>query len=319
MGDASTLADFIVFCAQEYPADYMAVVLWDHGGGPIKGGCYDETQQYNALTLAELDDAMGQGVQSRNGKPYDIVGFDACLMGSLETASMLSDDALWLVASEEIEAGAGWDYTALFKALTRTPAACDVAAAICDGYLEKCAARGKDDFATLSVVDLSKVAQVEEALNEAIEGLENEKDTRVQTLRHLAFGTRYAEFFGGSTKEEGRSNLVDLKGMAEGNAEGSLDGGAAWNALAQAVDDAVAYSVHGSTTAGANGLSLWYPQSFDEDDLESYVKTSPLSVYAQTLSGLFNKSMGEVRFSDAGSITDEGKLSVTIDPATADE
>ena len=29
--------------------------------------------------------------------------------------------------------------------------------------------------------------------------------------------------------------------------------------------------------------------------------------------------MGAVKFSDAGSATDEGKLSVTIDPATADE
>lgn len=319
MGDTSTLADFLSFCSQEYPADHMAVVLWNHGGGPLKGACYDETHRFDALTLSELDEALALGVQSRGGTPYDIVGFDACLMGSLETASMLRDDAQWLVTSEEIEAGAGWDYTALFDALRKPSSAPDVAAAICDGYLQKCASRGKDAAATLSVVDLSKVAGVEDALSAAIAELKDSKQTQVQTLRYLAFGTRYAESFGGSTKEEGRSNLVDLKGMAEGNVEGSADGGAAWNALAQAVDDVVTYRVCGSTTTGANGLSIWYPQVFDAKDLASYVKASPLTSYAQTLSELFDDSMGEVKYSDAGSITDEGKLSVTIDPATADE
>lgn len=318
MGEASTLADFLSFCEQKYPADHVAVILWDHGGGPLKGACYDETRHFDALALAELDEAFKTGVQSRGGRPYDIVGFDACLMGSLETAATLSDDALWMVGSEEVVAGAGWDYAAMLKELRKSRKAPVVAEAICNGYMAKCALRDKDAAATLSVVDLSKVPQVVKALDTAIAGLEGSEGAKVQALRHLAFGTRSAEFFGGSTEGEGRSNLVDLKGMAEGNAVGSVDGGAAWKSLAQAVDEAVTYRVHGSTTKGANGLSLWYPQKFDKDALASYVEASPLVSYSKALAELFDSSMGEVRFADAGSVDDEGKLSVKIDPATSD-
>ena len=318
MGEASTLADFLNYCSKEYPAEHTAIILWDHGGGPLKGACYDETQKFDALTLAELDDALAKGVEGRGGKPYDIVGFDACLMGSLETASILADDAHWLVASQEIEAGAGWDYNALFNALRKSPDVPKLAEAICDGYMKKCSKRGKDAAATLSVVDLSRIDKVEEALNAAITQLEDEKETNVQALRHLAFGTRYAESFGGSTKMEGRSNLVDLKGMAEGNVEGSADEGAAWNALAAAVDEAVTYRACGSTTTGANGLSIWYPQVFDADDLAAYAKSSPLSSYVQALTRLFDSSVGKVTFSDAGSSANKDKFSVTIDPDTAE-
>lgn len=319
MGESATLTDFLAFCEKEYPADHVAVVFWDHGGGPLKGACYDETHMFDALAIAELDEALDAGVQARGGKPYDVVGFDACLMGSLETAVMLEDDAQLLVGSEEIEAGAGWDYTALFDALAKSSDASKMAAAICDGYLAKCAERNKDSAATLSVIDLSKIGRVQEALDKALAGLMGEKEDEVQALRHLVFGTRYAQFFGGETKGEGRSNLVDLKGMAEGNVEGSEDEGKAWAALVQAVDDAVIHKVCGSTKAGANGLSLWYPQTFDAEDLEDYVKATPLTSYAQTLQKLYSSSMGEVRFSDAGSINGKGKFSVTIDPATADE
>ncbi len=318
MGEASTLADFLEFCASEYPADHVAVFFWDHGGGPLRGACYDEVYAKDALSLAELDEGLGKGVKARGGKPYDIVGFDACLMGTLEIAAALDDDAQWLVGSEEIETGAGWDYGALFDALSQTSDAREVSAAICDGYIEKCSKRGKDGAATLSVVDLSKVARVEETLDAAVAGLEDEKEDEVQALRHLVFGTRYAQSFGGSTNEEGRSNLVDLKGMAEGNVEGSADEGQAWNDLAQAVDDAVAHQVSGSTMAGANGISLWYPLVSSAEDLSSYVESSPLSSYAQTLQRLYESFEGEVKFSDPGSVNEDKKLSVTIDPSAAD-
>ncbi|MDR2514126.1 MAG: hypothetical protein LBD02_02825 [Christensenellaceae bacterium] len=35
MGDGSTLADFLTFCNENYPADNRAVVFWNHGGGSV--------------------------------------------------------------------------------------------------------------------------------------------------------------------------------------------------------------------------------------------------------------------------------------------
>jgi hypothetical protein len=283
--------------------------------------CYDETRDYEALSLKELDEGLEAGVKARGGIPYDIVGFDACLMGSLETAVMLSDDAKWLVASEEIEAGAGWDYSELLHAISRKHDPVKVAAAICDGYLKKCAKRRKDAAATLSVIDLSKVGKVSQALAAALDDLKAVTETEVKALRRLVFGTLNAECFGGSSEEEGRSNLVDLKGMAEGNAERAREENREkpWEDLVEAVDEAVAYKIRGTVTSGANGLTLWFPQSFEEDELEEYIEMSPLTSYAETLEQLYGSSMGDVKFADAGSISDEGRLSVTIDPSSSEE
>ena len=44
------------------------------------------------------------------GADLDVVGFDACLMGMIEVAWALKDDADYFVASQASEPGDGWDY-----------------------------------------------------------------------------------------------------------------------------------------------------------------------------------------------------------------
>jgi len=142
MGERDTLADFLTFCEAEYPADHTAVVLWNHGSGPLRGVCFDEEASFDALSLAELNAALMAGVEKRGGIPYDIVGFDACLMGSFETAVALKGSADWMVASEEIESGAGWDYGPIIEAMGKEEAdAREVSIAVCDGYEAKSAKR----------------------------------------------------------------------------------------------------------------------------------------------------------------------------------
>lgn len=318
MGDGDTLAGFLTFCAEQYPADRTAVVLWNHGGGPLKGACFDEMSNFDALTLPELDTAFGAGVAARGGKKFDLVGFDACLMGSLETAATLSDDADYLVASEEIEPGAGWDYTALLATMGRSAVAVDVAKAVCDGYMEKCESRNKGASATLAVIDLGKVQAVSEALDGALVSLRENRGADLHALRRMAFCSRSAESFGGATDSEGLSNLVDLRGMAESLAARPDLNGEGWQALVDAIDDAVVYAVNGSATRGANGLSLWYPRSFRANELKSYASDAALPEYAGTLSELFSASLGKITYSDPGSISEDGLFTVTIDPKSQD-
>ena len=193
MGEAETLAEFLRFCAERYPADRTAVVLWNHGGGPLRGACFDEQNGFDALSLAELDAAFAAGREARDGKRYDIIGFDACLMSSLETAAQLADDGDYLVASEEIEPGAGWDYTAPLAAMGRYAAPADVAKAVCDGYMQKCDSRGKGAAATLAAIDLGKIGAVSAALDAALDSLRETRGSEVSALRRLAFCSRGAE------------------------------------------------------------------------------------------------------------------------------
>lgn len=104
---SETLEDFITFAHRYYPANREILIFWDHGGGAVYGFGYDENvSDYDAaLTLDEIQTAI-----RNSGVKFEMIGFDACLMGSIETACALSDYADYLVASEDFECANGWEY-----------------------------------------------------------------------------------------------------------------------------------------------------------------------------------------------------------------
>ena len=59
---------------------------------------------YEVITMSDAFSA------SFDGQPFELIGFDACLMASVEMASVASPYAKYMVASEEVEPGSGWDY-----------------------------------------------------------------------------------------------------------------------------------------------------------------------------------------------------------------
>lgn len=110
-GDPAALADFLWFAYESFPAMNYDLILWDHGGGPLYGFGSDELFEYDSLPLWELDTALASSPFAEIDLGY--IGFDACLMGSIETAAVLAPYARYLVASEEVEDGNGWDYSFL--------------------------------------------------------------------------------------------------------------------------------------------------------------------------------------------------------------
>ena len=53
---------------------------------------------------------LAAGLASSNLKQFDILAFDACLMGNFETVSALQQYTKALLASEHLEPGEGFDY-----------------------------------------------------------------------------------------------------------------------------------------------------------------------------------------------------------------
>lgn len=146
MGDASTLTDFLTWGQENYAAEKNMLVLWDHGGGAAKGVCFDENYGFDALTLNELHTALADAELDTK---FDIIGFDACLMATIETADTVQDYAEYMVASEEIEPSGGWDYKALAEGFEGESDNLEAGKQICDSFIEKCKASGKDTFAYL--------------------------------------------------------------------------------------------------------------------------------------------------------------------------
>lgn len=164
VGDPKALAEFISYCDGYYKtnpdsgvkqANRNMLILWDHGGGVIYGyGSDDSKSSYfstsDSLGIDELQKALVDG-----GVYFDFIGFDACIMGGLETACALYDFSDYFIASEDFESGYGWEYQRWLEALAAnssisTP---ELGKIICDDFVTE-SKQGRSD-GILALVDLS--------------------------------------------------------------------------------------------------------------------------------------------------------------------
>jgi len=257
MGRQETFADFLQWGVDNYASEHMGVILWNHGGGSITGICFDETDDYDSLSLRELDGAF-LSVCGNLGRKFDFVGFDACLMGSLEAANILASYADYMYASQETEPGTGWDYVAMGKYLGANPDtdAKQLGIVTCDSFYESCAAVEEEDLCTLSVIDLSKLDALLVSFNDFAHGMyDSAADTAncVDMIR----GISQVDNFGGNNRSEGYTNMVDMGGIisaCESYSDGARD-------TLNALENAVVYSVSGNMHETASGLSMYYPLS----------------------------------------------------------
>lgn len=259
MGKASTLTDFLSWGLQTYPAEKMGVVFWDHGGGSITGVCFDELEKDDSLSLREIDAAMLSVLESGIlTDTFEFIGFDACLMGTVEAANIAANYARYMIGSEESEPGSGWDYTAIGSYLAKNPGAsgADLGKVICDSFKKQCEASGDGQIATMSVIDLSGLDSFLKAFNSFARDMYT-KSEKKDTLNSMVRGIRNADNFGGNNKAEGYTNMVDLGGLIKacGNFTSTSD------AAVSALDKAVVYKTAGSDHTGASGLSVYYPLS----------------------------------------------------------
>ena len=135
---------------------------------------------------------------------FEFIGFDACLMGTVETANILASYSRYMIGSQETEPGNGWDYTVIGNYLADNPGSngAELGEAIADGFYESCKQTGEEQDATLSVIELDKINAVVEAFNVFAKGMYNaSEDTSV--LTNVIRNIEYADNFGGNNRSEG--------------------------------------------------------------------------------------------------------------------
>ena len=110
----STLTDFISWTVQNYPAQRYALVLWNHGAG-FRGLCWDNTAR-DYMTMRELSYAL-----ANSQTHFDMIGFDACMMGMSEVAYQIRSQGDFMVGSEESGTGSGWPYDTVLGELVASP------------------------------------------------------------------------------------------------------------------------------------------------------------------------------------------------------
>ena len=267
MAESETLSTFLSYVGTHYRSDRYALILWDHGGGPNEGACYDELFPGQALSLAEIQKALGGYGGSPLGKKLSWIGFDACLMANLETAYVLREAADCLIASQAEEPSSGWNY-AFLKGLESDIDAAETGRRIVDCFFSQ--ESGSGNALTLSCIDLTRLQSLLNRVNDFFEGqigrisIDTFADCSTDRYRMLDFGT-------GGEKGSGSFDLVDLGSLAD--AYGMSSSQAA--NLKQALSDTVVFSR--SNVEGASGLSIYHPYydrtAYEAQWVESYEST----------------------------------------------
>ncbi|MBQ6399478.1 MAG: peptidase C11 [Clostridia bacterium] len=246
MTDPNTLTRFIQYGREHFPANRMALILWDHGGGSVSGFGYDEkTGRNRSMTLAGIDSALAKA-----GEKFDFIGFDACLMATVENGLMLSQYADYMIASEETEPGVGWYYTDWLTALSANPAmeTVQIGKHIADDFVSVCSRKCRGQGTTLSVVDLAELAAT-------VPG--ELKDFSLET-NSLIQHNEYARVSGARSRtrefaQSSRIDQIDLIHFAENL------GTSSGKELADALRGAVKYNRTGGGLSHSYGLSIYFP------------------------------------------------------------
>lgn len=246
MTDPNTLADFISWSKEKYPADRYDLIFWDHGGGSISGFGYDEkNSRSGSMDLAEINQALTKG-----GVKFDFIGFDACLMATMENALMLSEHGDYMIASEETEPGIGWYYTDWLSVLSEDTSmpTIEIGQNIIDDFVNTCIKKGVGQKATLSIVDL---AELETTAPKALTAFSRSAGELLENNEYQVVSNARS-----NTKEFGQSSKidqVDLIHLAEnmGTEEGYE--------LAEVLRSAVKYNLTSKSMTNSNGISIFFP------------------------------------------------------------
>jgi clostripain len=300
MADGRTLVDFITWSVRNFPARKYALIMSDHGAGwpggwndPNPGGLGPDrvavAQLFgvDGLWLMELDKALEQARAQAKINKFEMIGFDACLMGQLEVFTALEPHARYAVASQEVEPALGWAYAGFLLELTKNPAMDGekLSGLIVQTYIDQdmrildpqarqqllaqefnfygeaspeevAQAKGKDT--TLTAVKLSAIPQVNQAVDSLTTALVGIKPKAVAQAR--AYAQSFQSIFG----EEVPSPYIDLGHFLQlmievsGNNEKIT---AAAQQVAQALLSAIIAEKHGEDRSGATGFTIYFPTS----------------------------------------------------------
>ena len=245
MTDERNLGAFIKWCAANYPADRYGLICWDHGGGTLSGYGYDEKYPNSgSITADELPKALAEG-----GCKFDFIGFDACLMATLETAIACEPYADYLIASEETEPGYGWYYTNWLAQLSQNSSADTLSfgKTLADTFVQDNQQK-RGGSTTLSIIDLAELSgTVPESFSKFSAALAQMAGS--QNYRQVANARASSREFGTSSGID----QIDLITFCDklGNTESQQ--------FAEVLRSIVKYNVTSRDMTNSRGVSIYFP------------------------------------------------------------
>ena len=282
MGTSDTLSYFINYISDLYKTDEYSLILWDHGGGPLIGYGLDETTN-DILTLSEIKNALDNTKFNGDNK-LGFIGFDACLMASFEVANLFAPYSNYLIASEEVIPGDGWDY-AFLKDISKSDDTVIIGEKIINNYFNYYENITNMYDLTLSLFDLSKIENLNSSLNSLFNYLN--KNLSTETFANFV-KTRVKSKTFGDYSSSTKYDLVDLYDLVQ------LTGGDLANQVINNIDDLIIYNK--ANIKRANGLTIYYPYSnkaMAVSSMSTYKKFNVVDSYYKYIVNFTNILIGK--------------------------
>lgn len=324
MGTTAALTDFITWGQKTYPADKYILIFWDHGGGALGGFGGDVETGTSTLSIEDLRKSVADAV-AVSGKGFELIGFDACLMATVEVAYGFKDTSRYLVASEDVEPGAGWDWAGMMNFIASKPDSDGkaIGTAIADTYLAKMLKAGNEGI-TLSVVNLAKIPALTTALAAFAtwqQGLLGSADSTVslkawQTLAYAR--TRSMDFATSYLNLPYTTDMIDLSDMLNRLYQDYSGDTSTIDNLVAAIDSAVEYKVADSLRKSAMGLTLMFPTYtvWDTANLTKYSSFTFIAEYKNLVNAYSTYATKTVQDISISAPTNSGSiLSASTTPA----
>lgn len=211
----------------------------------------------------------GEQVLISHSRKIDIVGFDSCLMATLETAYAMKDVARFMVASEEVVPDCSWDYASTLAALISAKGhlgAEGLSKLFVEGYEAKYTKYPSESVQnpTLAAVNLEGIhlaADSASTLAHELEGMLGSQS------KNAVVSARNKSHFYGSLH-----NLIDLVNFLKIlQNESQVPAAVASRAreLESTITTAIYQYAHDPETS--NGLSIYFPQNrrrYEDDGLD---------------------------------------------------
>lgn len=235
MGSRRTLDEFLAWALATAPAEHYMVIVWGHGTGPafqnvnltldgVRSRC-SESDSSRSVKAVSSDQQFGSILYNRDvenalrvfstkiHRKIDILGFDACLMATIETAYALKDVAELMIASEELVPDCSWDYSYALRTLIEKRGRLDpdrFGRLFIDGY----AAKYRENPSmyvqdpTLSILKLKYTHRVAQTLSDLAQDLE--AALKGASKDSIIASRNISHYYGGSS---GSHNLIDVVGF----------------------------------------------------------------------------------------------------------
>jgi hypothetical protein len=114
------LRSFISESIKQCAAKNYMLVMAGHGAGAFGDRLMGDDNPPDYMTIQGVNWALEETIREI-GKPLDILGFDSCVMSSIETGYEVKNTVRYFIGSEGYEPSLGWPYSRVLEILKNNP------------------------------------------------------------------------------------------------------------------------------------------------------------------------------------------------------